>query len=159
MRPAYAVAVLIALAACTPNGIGSSGGGAGAGVTHTVDLNLTVYQQVTNTPYGPSIAIKPAVLNVAVGDSIVFKNADGFNHTSTSIPVADTNDEKQFPGKYPFKSSALSQTGATLSGGWSSGALQAGATSQTILADKAGTYLYGCFYHYSANMRAAIVAQ
>jgi plastocyanin len=126
---------------------------------HTVDLNLTVYQQVTNTPYGQSIAIKPPVLDVAVGDSIVFKNADGFNHTATSVPVADTNNETQFPSKYPFQSSALSQTGATLSGGWSSGALQAGATSQTVTADKAGTYLYGCFYHYSANMRGAIVAQ
>lgn len=159
MRWAYIVAILLALAACTPNGIGSIGGGGGGGVVHTVDLNLTVYQQVTNTPYGQSIAIKPALLNVAVGDSIVFKNADGFNHTSTSIPVADTNNETQFPGKYPFKSSALTQSGATLSGGWSSGALQAGATSQTVIADKAGTYLYGCFYHYSANMRGAIVAQ
>jgi plastocyanin len=160
MKAAFAIAFAVVLASCTPNGIGSGGGGgSGSGVTHTVDLNLTVYQNPTNTPYGQSLAIKPPVLDVAVGDSIVFKNADGFNHTSSSIPVADTNGETQFPSKYPFKSSALTQSGSTLSGGWSSGALQAGSTSQTVLADKAGTYLYGCFYHYSANMRGAIVAK
>lgn len=160
MKTAYVVALALALVSCTPNGLPpAGGGGGGGGVVHTVDLNLTVYQNPTNTPYGQSIAIKPPLLNVAVGDSIVFKNADGFNHTATSIPVADTNNETQFPTKYPFGSSALSQAGATLSGGWTSGALQAGSTSQTVVADKAGTYLYGCFYHYSANMRGAIVAK
>jgi plastocyanin len=37
--------------------------------------------------------------------------------------------------------------------------MQAGSGSQTVAADKAGTYLYGCFYHYGAPMRGAIVAQ
>jgi len=159
MRRALVAALTFALASCTPNGIGGGvGGGGGGGVTHTVDLNLTVYGQ-SNTPYGESVAVKPAVIDVAVGDSIVFHNGDGFAHTSTSIPVADTTNETQFPSKYPFKASALNQSGATLSGGWSSGALQAGASSQTVLADKAGTYLYGCFFHYGGNMRGAIVAQ
>ena len=49
--------------------------------------------------------------------------------------------------------------GTTLSGGFSSGALQPGSSSQTITADRAGTYLFGCFFHYGAPMRAAIVAQ
>lgn len=161
MRAASAVVLALALASCTPNGLPSAGGGGGGGgaVVHTVDLNLTVYQNPTNTPYGQSLAVKPAILDVAVGDSIVFKNADGFNHTATSIPPGDTNNETQFPTKYPFGSGALNATGSTLSGGWSSGALQAGATSAIILADKPGTYLYGCFYHYSANMRGAIVAK
>jgi plastocyanin len=160
MRNAAIFAFALTLAACTPNGIGSagSGGGGGGGVTHIVDLNLTVYG-ITNTPFGQTVGTKPAELDVAVGDSIVFKNADGFAHTSTSIPVADTTGETQFPSKYPFKASALNQGGSTLSGGWTSGALQAGATSQTVTADKAGTYLYGCFFHYGGNMRGAIVAQ
>jgi len=161
MKNALAAALALALAGCTPNGLASAGGGGtggNGGVTHTVDLNLTVYQQ-SNTPYGLTTGIKPPVLAVAVGDSIVFTNADGFAHTSTSVPVPDTDGETQFPAKYPFKSSALTPSGATLSGGWSSGALQAGSTSQTVLADKAGTYLYGCFFHYGGNMRAAIVAQ
>lgn len=159
MKRTLVAALAIALASCTPNGLGSvGGGGGGGGLTHTVDLNLTVYGQ-SNTPYGQSVAVKPAVLDVAVGDTIVFHNGDGFAHTSTSIPVPDTTNETLFPSKYPFKSSALSQTGATLSGGWSSGALQAGSSSQSVLADKAGTYLYGCFFHYGGNMRGAIVAQ
>jgi plastocyanin len=160
MKAACAVALAVALGSCTPNGQGSGGGGGvGGGVTHTVDLNLTVYQNQTGTPYGPSIAIKPAVLNVAVGDTIVFTNADGFAHTSTILPVGTTNNETQFPSKSPINGiGTLNPQGATLSGGWTSGALQAGA-SYTVLADKAGTYLYGCHYHYSANMRGAIVAQ
>ena len=28
-----------------------------------------------------------------------------------------------------------------------------------VLADKPGTYLYGCFFHYTAPMRGAIIAQ
>lgn len=159
MRAACMAALAAALASCTPNGIPSSGGGGtGGGVVHTVDLNLTVYQNPTSTPYGQSIAIKPPILDVAVGDTIVFKNADGFNHTSSSLPVSSTSGETKFPSASPLGASALTEGGTTLSGGWSSGALQAGATSQTVLADKAGTYLYGCFYHYSANMRGAIVA-
>jgi plastocyanin len=157
-RLAVAVAFLT-FAACTPNGIGVvSGGGGGGGATHVVDVNLTL-NGTTSTPYGESGAYKPAVLNVAVGDFIVFKNSDGFAHTSTSVPVGDTNNETQFPAKYPFSSAALNQTGSTLSGGWSSGALQAGSTSQTITADKPGTYLYGCFFHYGSPMRGAIVAK
>lgn len=160
MRAASALALAVALASCTPNGIGSGSGGAGGGgVTHTVDLNLTVYLNPTNTPYGQSVAIKPAVLNVAVGDTIVFMNADGFAHTSTILPVATTKNETQFPSGNPINGiGTLTPKGTTLSGGWTSGALQAGA-SYTVIADKAGTYLYGCHYHYGANMRGAIVAQ
>jgi plastocyanin len=157
--PLRLAALAFALTACTPNGLSVGGGGGGGGSTHVVDLNLT-NAVVAATPYGTSAAYTPPVLTVAVGDSIVFKNTDSFNHTSTSIPASKSNNEKQFPSAYPFTGTALTQSGATLSGGWSSGAIQAGATSQTILADKAGTYLYGCFYHYGAvptHMRGAIV--
>lgn len=160
MRAAYLAALALALAACTPNGIGTgSSGASGGGVTLTVDLNLTSYQNLTNTPYGQSLAIKPAVVNAAVGDTIDFLNSDGFAHTSTVLPVATTNNETQFPNKSPINGlGTLNAKGTTLSGGWSSGALQAGA-SYSVLADKAGTYLYGCHYHYSAAMRGAIVVQ
>jgi plastocyanin len=46
-----------------------------------------------------------------------------------------------------------------VSGGFSSGAMQAGSSSQSITVDRAGTYLFGCFFHYGAPMRGAIVAQ
>lgn len=154
---------VLALAACTPNGIGSGGGGGGGGggVTHTIDINLTLSQPAPSK-YGQTGGFTPALIMVSVGDTIVFKNTDSFAHTSTSIPVADTTSETKFPSKYPFNnpgSNALSQSGNSLSGGWSSGEVQAGATSQTILVDKAGTYLYGCAIHYGAPMRGAIVAQ
>jgi plastocyanin len=145
------------LAGCTPNGIGDSssggGGGTGGGTNHTVDVNLTLNLPVS-TPYGQSGGMKPPVTTVKVGDTINFINSDGFAHTSTSIPNAAT-----FPAGSPFTQSALTQSGATLSGGWSSGAMQAGSGSQTIAVDKAGTYLFGCYFHYGAPMRGAIVAQ
>jgi plastocyanin len=156
----YPIWVLaLALAACTPNGTGSAGGsGGGSGVMHVVDINLTLSQPVS-TKYGQSGAFTPAVLNVKVGDSIVFKNTDSFGHTSSIIPVAKTDNETKFPTLYPYNGIQQTPSGSTLSGGWTSGVLQAGATSQTILADKAGTYLYGCEIHYGAPMRAAIVVQ
>jgi plastocyanin len=152
----FLLAAILALAAgCTPNGLGTSagGGGGGGGVTHTVDVNLTLNMPVS-TPYGQSGGMKPAVTDVAVGDEIRFVNSDGFPHTATSIPNA-----QKFPASSPFTAGALNQSGTTLSGGFSSGAMQAGSGSQTILVDKPGTYLFGCFFHYGAPMRGAIVAQ
>jgi plastocyanin len=158
-RATAALCAALMLASCTPNGIAAvGGGGGGGGVTHVVDVNLTL-NGPSSTPYGESGAYKPAVLTVAVGDFVVFKNSDGFAHTSTSIAPAKTKNETQFPSQYPFNASALNQTGTTLSGGWTSGAIPAGGTSQTIKADKAGTYLYGCFFHYGSPMRGAIVAK
>lgn len=161
MRAPFFAALAIALAACTPNGIGApgSGGGGGGGVMHEVDINLTVYGNATGTPYGQAAGFKPLILNVSVGDTIVFKNADSFAHTATMIPPGKTTNETAFPAQYPFSGSALSQSGSLLSAGWSSGEIQAGSTSQTITVDKAGTYLFGCAIHYGAPMRAAIVAQ
>lgn len=153
------VAVVLA-AGCTPNGIGVSGGGGGgsSGVNHVVDVNLTLNAPV-QTPYGQSGGMKPPVLDVKVDDTVTFMNSDGFAHTSTSISPGQSKNETQFPNAYPFSGKALNQTGTTLSGGWTSGAMQAGESSQTVKVDKAGTYLYGCFYHYGAPMRGAIVAK
>jgi plastocyanin len=147
------------LASCTPNGIGasSSAGGGGGGVTHTIDVNLTLNLPVP-TPYGESGGMKPPITNVNVGDSIHFLNSDGFTHTATSIPPADSMNETRFPVASPFGIGATTQSGSTLSGGWSSGAMQAGSGSQTVLADKPGTYLFGCFFHYGSPMRGAIIA-
>jgi plastocyanin len=154
-------AMALALAACTPNGIAvvSGGGGGGGAVTHTVNINLTLYGSPTGTPYGQGAGFKPLVLDVAVGDSIVFKNMDSFAHTATLIPPSKTSNETKFPSAYPFSGSALTQSGSMLSAGWSSGELQAGSSSQTITVDKAGTYLFGCAIHYGAPMRGAIVAK
>lgn len=148
---AFAVAALFACG-CTPNGVGvvNGGGANGGGVNHAVAVNLTLNLPV-NTQYGQSGGMKPPIVDAKVGDTITFVNTDSFNHTSTSV-----GNGPKFPSKGP-NGTALNQHGVTLSGGWSSGVLAAGATSQKVLADKAGTYLYGCFFHYPAPMRGAIV--
>jgi plastocyanin len=142
------------LAACTPGGLPASGGGGGGGgpTSVTIDVNLTNHQ-AGPTPAGQGGGYAPLVTTVAVGSTIHFVNSDGFAHTATSVPGLP----QTFPNAYPFTASALNQTGHGLSGGWSSGTLPAGASSQPLLADQPGTYVFGCFYHYGAPMRGEIV--
>jgi plastocyanin len=148
-RPLTAIALGL-LAACTAGGVPTSSGGGGG---TTIDVNLSL-NAPSKTPYGQSGGYAPPITTVAVGTQIRFVNTDSFTHTATEIPNAT-----QFPSGSTFGISALMQHGTTLSGGFSSGALQAGSSSQTITADRPGTYLFGCFFHYPAPMRAAIIAQ
>jgi len=150
IRRSFTAIALGTLAACSGAGVPTSSGGSGE---TTVDINLTL-NAAGSTPYGESGGYAPPITTVAVGSQIHFVNTDGFTHTAALIP-----DATQFPKGAPFDLSALMQHGTTLSGGFSSGALQAGSSSQTITADRAGTYLFGCFFHYGAPMRGAIVAQ
>ncbi|MBV9233213.1 MAG: hypothetical protein JO030_04160 [Candidatus Eremiobacteraeota bacterium] len=151
MSPRYGIALTLSLlTACTAGGIPTSSGGGGG---TTIQVNLTL-SQPSKTPYGQSGGYTPPITTVAVGTQIRFVNTDSFPHTATLIPNAT-----QFPAGSPFGVSATMQHGTSLSGGFSSGAMQAGASSQTITADRPGTYLFGCFFHYGAPMRAAIVAQ
>lgn len=137
-------ALLVALASCTNGGVvGGSGGSGGTGVM-TIDVNLTLHTH----------GYLPDTITVPVGSSIRFLNSDGFAHTATMIPGATS-----FPSGSPFSASAQTQSGTVLSQPWSSGALQAGSSSQTITVDAPGTYLFGCFFHYGAPMRGTIVAQ
>jgi plastocyanin len=142
MKQLVAIAVLL-LAACTPGAVAPSTSSGGSGVT-TIDVSLTAHID----------GYLPDVTTVPVGSSIRFKNSDGFAHTATAIPGASS-----FPAGSPFTASALTQSGTAISGAWSSGSLAAGDSSQTILVDRAGTYLFGCFYHYGSPMRGTIVAQ
>jgi plastocyanin len=138
--------------ACTPGGLPAAGGGTSTAAI-VIDVNLTNHGPGP-TPAGTGGGYAPLVTTVNVGSQIRFTNSDGFTHTATSIGGATT-----FPSGFPFTSAALQQSGGTLSGGWSSGDMQAGFGSQTLLADKAGTYLFGCFHHYGAPMRGIIVVQ
>jgi plastocyanin len=108
-----------------------------------VDVNLTLH------PDGYA----PIPVNVAVGTYVQFVNSDGFAHTASAIPGVNT-----FPAVSPFSVSAQQQSGTAVSGSWSSGTLQAGQSSQLIRIDAAGTYYFGCFFHYGAPMRGTIVA-
>jgi len=154
MRVRSLLAVL-ALAACTPGGAAMTGGGGGGANVVTIDVNLTLSQPVS-TVYGQSGGMTPPITNVAVGSQIQFMNTDGFAHTATLMAASF----KTFPAGSPFTSSATTQLGTTISNPhWTSGAMQAGTTSQIITVDKPGTYLFGCYFHYGAPMRGAIVAQ
>jgi len=145
----------LALAACTPGGAAMSGGGGGGANVTTIRVNLTLSIPVS-TLYGQSGGMTPPVTTVPVGTLIQFTNTDGFAHTATRIPAADTT----FPAGSPFTSAATSQSGSVISDpNWTSGAMQAGNSSQIITVDKPGTYLFGCYFHYGAPMRGAIVAQ
>ncbi|MGZ3576305.1 MAG: cupredoxin domain-containing protein [Vulcanimicrobiaceae bacterium] len=151
--------LLVLCAACTPgaSGTGAITGGTVPGVggkTVVIDVSLTLYQ-AAQLQQGEGGGYAPLVTSVSVGDNIRFINQDGFSNTATSIPSATT-----FPSGSPFSTSAQTQSGSALSQPWSSGTLpQSGSASQSILVDKAGTYLYGCFFHYGAPMRGVIVAQ
>lgn len=134
----------LAIAACTPGAVTPASGSSGGGSTTTVDVNLTLHTD----------GYLPDTITVPVGSSIRFHNSDGFAHTATLIPGATA-----FPSGSPFTASALTQSGTSISQPWSSGSLAVGASSQTILIDTAGTYLFGCFYHYGSPMRGTIVAQ
>jgi plastocyanin len=142
---------LMLLAACTAGGIPTSSGGAG-GVA--IEINLTLSQPV-KTPYGLSGGFTPAITTVPVGTQFHFTNTDSFAHTGSYLGSQFT----QFPAGSPLGIGATHQSGNNLSGGFTSGALQPGSSSQTITADRTGTYLFGCFFHYGAPMRAAIIAQ
>lgn len=149
MKRVFQLLGALTLVACTNGGIIAQTGGT---ADQTVDVNLTLDPSV-QTSAGTAAGYAPAITNVAVGTRIRFLNTDSFAHTATLIPNAT-----MFPSGSPFAVSAQTQSGTMLSQNWSSGTLAAGAGSQTVVVDRAGTYLYGCFFHYGAPMRAMIVA-
>ena len=132
-----------ALAGCTFGAPAAVTGGLSGNVT-VVDVNLTVH------PTGYS----PPVVTVPVGTRIQFTNSDSFAHTATAIAAG------AFPSASPFDVSAETATGSSLaSRSWGSGVLQAGGSSPVFVADQPGTYLYGCFFHYSHPMQGQIVVR
>ena len=143
MKRAHVAAVAVLLAACTPGGVAPAGNAAGP-AAFTVDVNLSLHQN----------GYAPPALTVPVGSTIRFTNSDSFAHTATVLHGASS-----YPAGSPFTAAAQSQSGNTVSSNWSTGTLAAGASSQTLRIDAAGTYLYACFYHYGAPMRGMIVAQ
>ncbi|MGH7707461.1 MAG: cupredoxin domain-containing protein [Vulcanimicrobiaceae bacterium] len=123
---------------------------AGGGATAAIDVDLTLHAPMT-IPAGTGAGFAPLVTTVAVGTVIRFTNSDSFAHTASSFAGS------AFPSASPLGSGALNAAGDRLSTGFTSGNLNPGASSQPIIADVAGTYLFGCFYHYTAPMRAMIV--
>jgi plastocyanin len=140
VRIAWLVAAT-ALGGCTYGAPAAATTGLVASVV--IDVNLTVFPAGYNPP----------AVTVAVGTLIQFTNTDSFAHTATAIAGA------AFPTGSPFDSSAVSAAGSALSSAWGSGTLPAGGSSQVFVADRPGTYLYGCFFHYSHPMRGQIIVR
>ena len=152
MRRVFAL-ILLALCSCTAGGVTpTTGGGANVTTVTKINVSLTAFGQQT-TPAGTALGFSPEITTVQVGTGVQFVNVDSFAHTASALSAS------AFPSVSPLTASALSSSGGTLSGGFSSGTMQAGQSSQVLLVDRAGTYLYGCFFHYSGNMRGMIVAQ
>jgi plastocyanin len=147
-----ALAALTVLTACTGSAPPAGGTAAAPSGATAIDVSLSGLTVVA-TPYGPSGGFTPALTTVALGASVRFVNVDNTAHTATSLGTS------AFPADPHFAASALSASGDRLSTGWSSGTLAPGAASPPLLADATGTYLYGCFFHYGAPMRAAIVVR
>jgi plastocyanin len=152
LRRTLRIGALLSLAACTPGGVIATSSGGGGSSSVTIDVNLTLNPPPISIPAGTGGGYRPDVVNVMVGQSIVFTNTDSFAHTATSIKGST------FPSSSPFSVSAQHSSGSSVSTGWSSGTLNPGASSQPILVDAAGTYFFGCFYHYGAPMRGEIIA-
>lgn len=153
MRFTRAAALALILAGCTPNGvITASGGGSSVANITRINVSISAYGQ-QSLPAGLALGFSPEISNVTVGSGIQFVNVDNTVHTGSTVAGST------FPPTSPLMFSATIQAGSTLSGGFTSGTLQPGSSSQVILVDKAGTYLFGCFYHYSGTMRGEIVAQ
>ena len=150
-NPLLSLLLIGAFAGCT-NGAPPAGAASAAAAATTIDVSLTSAPAAA-TAYGSGGGYAPLVTTVALGTTVRFLNTDSFGHTASAIGGTT------FPASSPLTGAAQSSSGATLSGGWSSGTLGAGTASQALLADRAGTYLYGCFFHYGAPMRGAIVVR
>jgi len=120
--------------------------------TVTISLSLTKYTTVEAIGAGKVVGVHPAVVFVRVGDRIVFANDDSDHHTATSLLGATS-----FVADPRWTDDALHQTGSIGPTFWSTGDLAPGARSAPLIAQKAGTYLYGCFFDYGAGVRGEIV--
>ncbi|MDQ6767455.1 MAG: hypothetical protein M3Z41_06560 [Candidatus Eremiobacteraeota bacterium] len=119
-----------------------------------VTLDLTRYASVARTAAGEYAGVAPGRIVVHVGQAVVFANSDTRHHTATSLP-----DASKFPPNPRWTDSVLHPSGTIGAGAWSTGDIAPGGRSSPIAATKAGTYLYGCFYDYSAGMRGEIVVE
>jgi len=168
-----AVAVLLALAACTPGGIQAGSGVTGGSTVPLTGKVVTIAVNLTNNPPPqfpppPTIGVvggyAPAIVNVNVGDQVAFTNTDSFRHTATFIGAnlaayPSAQDAAAPTGPLNQGMAAGGESGATVSQYWTSGTLNAGDSSQKIVIDKAGMYFFGCAYHYPSGMRGEIIAQ
>jgi plastocyanin len=154
MRFALPGVIALTLAGCTAGGVTlQSGSSAVVSSVTTIRVSIAAFP-AQSTPGGTGLGFSPEVAAVAVGSGVQFVNVDNTSHTATAIPGAST-----FPAQSPFSFSATQPTIAPISGAWSAGTMLAGKSSSVFVINAPGTYLFGCFFHYSGGMRGAIVAK
>jgi plastocyanin len=134
-------------------GTASAAGQTGGGVV-TVNLSLTKYSAVEKIDAGSMAGVRPGVVHVRVGDRVVFVNDDSDHHTATALVNAVS-----FVDDPRWTDDALHASGEIGPRFWSTGDLAPGQKSAALVARKAGTYLFGCFFDYGAGMRGEIVVE
>lgn len=150
-RAAAWLLVVVTFAGCTPGAAVAPNNNNAAGNAVIIGMSLVKYG-LQSSPFGTVQAYSPALVTVATGATIQFRNDDNFAHTATMIGGA-------FPASNMFQSSALTANGHDLSAAaWSTGDIGAGGFSQTFAASAPGTYLYGCYHHYP-TMRGVLIVQ
>jgi plastocyanin len=113
----------------------------------------TKFSSVVHTPAGDAVGISPAVLRIHVGDRVIFKNDDTHAHTATGLAGKAFVDD-------PMWTDASTHPSTTIgTGQWSTGEIRPGASSPELSAKTTGTFLYGCFFDYSAGMRGEIIVE
>jgi plastocyanin len=154
-RPARAASVIRCLTCFVTCGLLVSAAPAHPTQTAVVTLSIARYSKVEQLDAGPYIGVSPGKLVLHVGDSVVFSNVDTRHHTATGIP-----DETSFPADTPHWTDQALQASRKLgTAPWSTGDLAPGARSAPLVATTPGTFLYGCFYDYSAGMRGEIIVE
>lgn len=126
----------------------------GTGSSVVVSLSLSRFTAVRTIDAGSTVGVRPDVIHVHVGDSVVFVNDDTDHHTATSLLNAAS-----FVDDPRWTDDALRASGEIGPGFWSTGDLSPGQRSAPLIARKPGTYLFGCFFDYGAGMRGEIVVE
>lgn len=127
---------------------------AAAGTVVVVHLKLDRNSKLTHLDAGDSVGVSPATVRVHVGDAIVFQNDDpAIAHTATGLPNATRFVEPR------WTDAMLKPVGTIGADAWSTGTLAPGAKSAPLTLAAPGTFLYGCFFHYSAGMRGQIIVE
>jgi plastocyanin len=150
------LARVVAAVACAVSAVALSATSAQArdGDPTIVSLSLSKYSSVQNIEAGSTVGVRPGLIRVHVGDRVVFVNDDTDHHTATALVNAAT-----FVDDPRWTDEALHATGAIGAGFWSTGDLAPGQKSQPLVARKAGTFLFGCFFDYGAGMRGEIIVE
>ena len=119
-----------------------------------ITLSLDRYTKVAHLAAGDTVGVSQPVVTVHVGDTIEFVNADATaHHTASGLPGATRFSEPRWTAAVLKTAGSLGPTA------WSTGDLAPGAKSAPMVASTPGTFLYGCFFHYSAGMRGEIIVQ